>query len=117
MTKPLYLIFFSVAMGVLGQYFFKAGMSKVGIVKFDFFIVKYFFQPLVFTGLICYVLATASWLVILSKSELSFAYPLISLGYIIVVIIGAILFHEKITPLRFLGVVLITLGVFSTIKS
>ncbi|MFH1453745.1 MAG: EamA family transporter [Armatimonadota bacterium] len=117
MQKPLILIVFSVVMGVAGQYFFKLGMSKVGIVNFDWQIIKYFFKPLILMGLVCYAAATASWLVVLSKSELSFAYPLISLGYILVVLVGLIIFKEKVSLLRFLGVLLICGGVFLTIKS
>lgn len=117
MHKPILLIIVSVLLGVAGQYFFKAGMKQVGAVSFNFEIVKYFFRPQVFMGLVCYVLSTASWLVVLSKADISFAYPMLSLGYILVVLIGLVAFQEKVTLIRFLGVILISLGVYFTMKS
>lgn len=117
MYKPMLLILLSVILGVMGQFFFKAGMSHVGAVRFNIEIIRYFFIPQVFLGLVCYVLSTASWLAVLSKSDISFAYPMLSLGYILVVLVGLLFFKEKVTFLRFAGVLLICGGVFLTLRS
>jgi len=117
MQKPILLIIVSVILGVMGQFFFKSGMRQVGAVSFNIEIIKYFFRPQVFIGLICYVLSTASWLAVLSKTDISFAYPLLSVGYILVVLVGLFFFQEKVTWVRLLGVLLICSGVFFTLKS
>jgi multidrug transporter EmrE-like cation transporter len=59
-----------------------------------------------------YVLATAIWLVVLSQEELSFAYPLVGIGYILVAILGKILFNENLTFFRIFGIILIVLGTY-----
>jgi drug/metabolite transporter (DMT)-like permease len=112
----LFLVFICVGMGVIGQLAMKKGMNTIGnigvkdIVSSRIF--EILFQKYVFTGMVFYVLASLLWLVILSQEELSFAYPLISIGYIITTILGKFWFNENVTFFRFLGVLLIFGGVY-----
>lgn len=67
----------------------------------------------VLAGLACYAVSMLFWLAALSKYELSFAYPLLSLSYVLVYL-GAVLwpgFHESASWLRSLGIVVIIIGV------
>ena len=57
------------------------------------------------------------WLVILGRDELSFAYLLGSLNCIIVPLVGIWLFDEQLNRLRFLGTMVIFLGVLITLYS
>lgn len=59
-----------------------------------------------------YVFGSLLWLVILSQAELSFVYPMISIGYVITAILGKLLFNENVTFFRFLGILLIIGGVY-----
>ena len=70
-------------------------------------------NPYCFAGLVSYALSTVCWLAILSKVDLSFAYPMISIGYVAVLLMGAFVFGEEVTLLRWLGVVLIGVGIVS----
>jgi drug/metabolite transporter (DMT)-like permease len=63
------------------------------------------------------VISAASWLVILSRVELSYAYPLISIGYILVMILSKYLFNETLTGYRIAGTLLICGGVFMITRS
>jgi multidrug transporter EmrE-like cation transporter len=56
-------------------------------------------------------------LVILSREELSYAYPMVSLGYLVVVIASFYLFKENVTLLRFAGLLMICLGVSVVARS
>jgi multidrug transporter EmrE-like cation transporter len=112
----LLLILASVILGAFGQIALKQGLNAVGrfelkdlLTSRAFSLVK---EKFILLGIVLYVLATAIWLVVLSQEELSFAYPLIGIGYILVAILGKILFNENLTFFRIFGIVLIVLGVY-----
>jgi multidrug transporter EmrE-like cation transporter len=65
----------------------------------------------VWGGLIVYGLSAVCWLWVLSRAQLSFAYPILSLTFPIVVGLSAVLFSEFISPMRWTGVGLIVVGV------
>ena len=112
----LMLISLCIVMGVIGQLAMKKGMNIVGAVGlkniFSKEIFSILFQKYVFVGIVLYFLAALVWLVVLSQAELSFAYPLISIGYIITAILSWVLFKENLTIIRFLGILLICGGVY-----
>lgn len=51
------------------------------------------------------------WLVVLGRLELSIAYPMLSLGYVVVMLAARWLFHETIPPRRWLGTAFIMAGI------
>ena len=112
----LLLILATVVLAVSGQLSMKKGMTSVGQISLaDLFSKKLFtvvFQPFVFVGIALYISSAALWLVILSQEELSFAYPLISIGYIITAVLSNIFFHESLTIFRIIGILLIMAGVY-----
>jgi len=112
----LILILISVLLGVFGQLSMKRGMTIVGQISLnEFFSARIFsiiLNSYVFLGISLYVAATALWLVVLSNEELSFAYPLISLGYIFVTVFSTIFFGENLTVFRMLGIALIVVGTY-----
>lgn len=112
----LFLILICVGMGVIGQLSMKKGMNIIGnIAVKDILSTRIFeilLQEYVFIGMVFYVLASLLWLVILSQEELSFVYPLISIGYIITAILSKFLFNESLSLFRFLGILLIFGGVY-----
>jgi len=112
----LFLILICVGMGVIGQLSMKKGMNTIGNIGvkdiFSSRISEILLQKYVFIGMVFYVLASFLWLVILSQEELSFVYPLISIGYIITAILSKLFFNESLTLFRFLGILLIFGGVY-----
>ena len=68
-------------------------------------------------GLFVYVFSTAFWLVVLSRMNLSYAYPFVSLSYIIMIVASWQLFNENISGLRVLGSLVVALGVFLVSRS
>jgi drug/metabolite transporter (DMT)-like permease len=67
-------------------------------------------SPLVWTGLTIYGLSVAVWLWILTKVDLSLAYPFVGVSFIVVMLFGAFLLNEAVTPLRMAGTILIAMG-------
>ena len=112
----LILVSVCVIIGVVAQLAMKKGMNMVGPVGlksiFSKDVFSIVFQRYVFIGILLYVLAALVWLVILSQAELSFVYPLISIGYIITAVLSWFLFKENLTLFRFLGILLICGGVY-----
>ena len=67
-------------------------------------------NPWVIAGLATFVISMASHLFVLSKVELSFAYPFLSLAYIAVAVAAWTLFGEDLNQLRVAGIALICVG-------
>lgn len=105
------LILFSVIMGTIGQLFFKAGTRGVKLC-FDNSMVRIFFSPYIIAGLFAYVTATVLFLKVLSQEALSYAYPMISLTYPLVLIFSFLIFKEPIPLMRWVGVLFVMIGVF-----
>jgi multidrug transporter EmrE-like cation transporter len=64
-----------------------------------------------------HVSALGLWIVALSRSELSFAYPFIALGFVATTIAGAWLLNEPVSAMRWVGVGMIVAGVLVVAKS
>lgn len=106
----------SILLGSIAQYLLKIGMTSVNLDK------KLIIKSLVTNipllgGISCYGLSMIFWLYVLSKLELSKAYPLVSLGYVFTLLLGYFLLHEPVNNYKILGVSLIILGVFIITKS
>ncbi len=112
--KNLLLIFISVLLGASGQVLMKKGMQVFGIVTLDNVwsqLVRIFLVPYIAIGFLCFGISAILWLVVISKAELSYAYPLVSFGYVIVVLSSWIFFKEDISLARLAGLAFICLGV------
>lgn len=127
--KNFLLIIFSVVLGVGGQIALKYGVgaaakgpsSKIAS-SLDPRAVITFLQSaatnkFVILGFLLYLISAVSWLIILSRVDLSFAYPLISIGYIIIVILSRLIFNEPVTTYRIAGTILVCAGVFLLLRS
>lgn len=119
--KMVILVLVPVLIGVVGQLFLKKGMLQIGefslksglVAKF----IEIFMNPSVLLGFFFYFLSSILWLIVLSRIELSFAYPLLSVGYILVLIASWYFFNENVTLIRWSGVIVICLGVYLISRS
>jgi len=68
-------------------------------------------SPLVVLGLLCFAVSVVSWLLALSKVDVSEAYPFVALGIVITAVAGHVLLGEPLDHLRILGIVTIVAGV------
>jgi drug/metabolite transporter (DMT)-like permease len=113
--RPIFLLLLSVASASSGQVLFKKGLLMTGEITLKSSVIggllKMVFQPLVFSGLILYVISTLLWLLALSKTTLSFAYPFTALTFILVMVSSRVIFMESIPNLRYFGIVLIVMGI------
>lgn len=108
---------FSVVGGAMGQLLMKAGLQGVPTDSVQAVISGFLSAPasalMLIGGLTFYAAAMPAWIIALKRFELSFAYPLISLGYLIVYV-GAFYWpgmQESITWQKTIGLSLIVVGV------
>jgi drug/metabolite transporter (DMT)-like permease len=122
MNRYLPLILLGVLLNAFAQIALKQGMRTIG--HFDFSLenvlpvgTRVMLNPFVVAGLFCYVVSVIVWLMALSRVEVSYAYPLLSVGYIVAAFAGQMLFQEALTPVRWAGILVICLGVFLVTRS
>jgi len=68
-------------------------------------------NPWVLSGFAAAFLASLTWMLAMRKLELSYAYPFMSLNFVLVLLAGAMLFGESVNRAKLAGVALIALGV------
>ncbi|MFZ3101852.1 MAG: EamA family transporter [Desulfitobacteriaceae bacterium] len=105
---------FSIFLGATGQFLFRLGMlhfGKVSIVSIWRQLFGVIFTPTIFLGFICFGISSILWLVIISRWQLNFAYPLVALGYVFVIIYGTVFLQEALTLPKVIGIVIILIGI------
>ena len=111
-----------ILLNVCGHVFLKVGMNQVGAIETKS-AIQYGFDSItnlfVILGLAGYVSSVTGYIVVLSKTQLSVAYPiLMSSGYALVVLVSYLFLKEPFSPLKWFGISLILLGVvFVSIKA
>ncbi|MDO9146198.1 EamA family transporter [Hydrogenophaga sp.] len=110
-----YYIFATIAFTVYGQLILKWRMVQLGEMpiasaeKLRYLLVAVF-DPAIFSGFVAAFLASLAWMAAMTKFELSYAYPLMSLNFVIVLILSAWLLHEPVTLNKTIGIILIVAG-------
>jgi len=75
------------------------------------FIAHLLMNPWVLSGVAATFLAGVSWMLALTKFQLSYAYPFTSLVYMLVLLSGVLLFNDSTSPGRLLGTAVVMVGV------
>lgn len=116
------LILTGVLLNAAAQLLLKAGTNAVG--RFAFTLpnalpvaTRFAFEPHIAGGIACYVASLVVWIMALSRVEVSVAYPMLSIGYVVNALAAWYLFGEAVTPLRLAGIAIIILGVFMVARS
>ena len=110
------LILFGVFFNTIAQLFLKQGMLLIGNINlhmselFSAF-YKIVISPYIVLGMCCYIISFCIWLIVLSKVEVSYAYPLLSIGYIITAIFGYYFWGESLGVYKIVGIIFICIGV------
>ncbi len=116
------LIMTGVLLNAGAQLLLKAGTNAVG--KFEFSAanivpvgMKLAFEPHIMGGLACYVVSVVVWILGLSRVEVSIAYPMLSVGYVLNAVAAWYLFGESMTAQKLVGIAFIVAGVFLVARS
>ena len=104
------LLLVAILVGVVGQLLFKYGMSRRPDFRLGDIAVLIRDLPIV-GGFCCYAIATLLYFQVLADLDLSVAYPTVSLGYVLVIIMSRVLFDEPVSLTRWLAAITICAGV------
>lgn len=116
------LVLTGVLLNAGAQLLLKAGTNAVGHFEFTGANIvpvgwRLATEPHIAGGIACYVISVVVWILALSRTEVSIAYPMLSIGYVVNALAAWWLFGEAVTPARLLGIGVIILGVFVVARS
>jgi len=116
------LLMTGVLLNAGAQLLLKAGTNAVGVFAFsgDNLVPvgwKLATEPHIIGGLACYVISVIVWILALSRVEVSIAYPMLSIGYVVNALAAWYLFGEAVTLTRLAGIGIIIIGVYIVARS
>ena len=121
MYLALTLVLICVVAGAIGQIFLKKGIIAVGGFQlseiFSMKIFTVFLNPAIFAGLVLYVISMVLWLVAMTSFDISFMYPLVSIGYVLTAFFAMTFLGEHVSVMRWMGIIMIVGGVFFIIRT
>ncbi|MHC4538587.1 MAG: EamA family transporter [Planctomycetota bacterium] len=114
-------ILLTIVFSVYGQLIIKQQVNSVasfpsGLNVIPFVIKFILTRPLVLSGFLTAFLGSITWIKALSKFELSYAYPFMSLNFVLVVLLSFWVFKEEVNLHKVFGLILICMGVFIVSK-
>lgn len=114
-------IFGCILFTVYGQLVLKWRMNLKGTLPDDtidklIFMAKLFLDPWLLSGFASAFIASLFWMAAMTKFEISFAYPFMSLSFVLVFVLSIYIFDETFTWGKILGLLLIIAGIFITVK-
>jgi multidrug transporter EmrE-like cation transporter len=118
--KYLY-IFLTVILSVYGQLVLKWRLDEKGDLpdvfkgKVNYFI-EIFFDFWVISSFLSAFLASFTWMLALTEFDLSFAYPFMSLSFLLVFFLSAYFFNEEINSNKIIGLCLVVFGLIIFVK-
>lgn len=115
-------ILISVLLNCMAQLCMKKGMMLIGEVSGGLQGLAAVFPSMITNAYlwisgVCYVISFLLWLVVLSKVDVSYAYPFLSIGYVLSAVVGYFAFQEVVTPMRVAGIIVICFGVILISRS
>lgn len=110
------LVLTGVLLNATAQLLIKAGAATAG--QFSFTAgqilragLHFATQWQILAGLACYAISVVVWILALTRVQVSIAYPMLSLGYVVTAFAAWWLFGESLTPQKLLGIAIIIAGV------
>jgi drug/metabolite transporter (DMT)-like permease len=110
------LIMLSFTLSASAQIVLKHGVNQIAersgplVAKMDS-VREVLRTPAIWLGLLLFGVSAVVWLLVLSRTSLSFAYPFTALTYGVILIFDRTVLHEEVSRLRWFGVFLIMLGI------
>ncbi|MFV9503843.1 MAG: EamA family transporter [Oscillochloridaceae bacterium umkhey_bin13] len=114
---PVFLLLLTAStLTVIGEVLLKLGVNavneRVGAFSLDPDVLWATFTDWrVVLGFVLVFGGALFWLGVISRVNLSFAYPLLALNYVIILIPSRFILNEAITPTKILGAVIVVVGV------
>jgi multidrug transporter EmrE-like cation transporter len=109
-------IFLTIFLGLYGQVVLKWQVNLADPPPGDWpgqaaYLLRMLLNPWVLSSLAAAFLGMLSWMLALTKTDLSYAYPFTSLSFVLILVASTFFFHEPVTPAKIAGMVLIVAGI------
>ena len=117
------IVLFGVLLNAAAQLLLKAGAASVGPMRAgagrDWLATAGSLaqHPGIAGGLACYAISVVVWIVALSRVDVSIAYPMLSIGYVVGALLAWWLFGESVSAQRWVGIGVIVVGVVLVARS
>ena len=116
------LVLIAVVAMTAAQLLLKKGVLAVGgtpqtLGDLGLFLSKACTNPYIISALFLGLITASAWIAALSKAELSHIYPFMALSFVLVALFSLLIFKEDVTVLRWMGIVVICVGVFLVSRS
>ena len=123
MFQSFMLILASILLSVVGQFLLKTGANQLGAIgasaagRLGATIFSVATNVPIIGGLACYGLGAVTWILVLTRVPLSWAYPILALNQVLILLVAWLFLGEQVNALRWAGVLLIITGVFLVSRS
>ena len=115
---PLVLLLVAIGLSATGEVLLKLGMRQFGAFSITpVNVLRAFTMPSVLGGFALIFSGSLFWLATISRADLSWAYPLLALGYVLVVVVSWAVLNETLSPLRVAGLAVICVGLVMVARS
>ena len=116
------LIALTIVFTVVGQLLRKYGTQQLGsfpasLLETPTFLLRALTNSWIILGLASAVIAALAWIGAVSLSDISFAYPFMSLAIVLVLVLSPVVLGESVPVARWLGVALVCLGLLITART
>ena len=116
------LVLTGVLLNAVAQLALKASVSDTGIINLDLQSLLTSAGSLasnlwLWLGLLCYAISVVVWILALSRVDVSIAYPMLSIGYIVNAVAAWQLFGEPMSLGKVVGIGIIIVGVYVLARS
>jgi multidrug transporter EmrE-like cation transporter len=88
-----------------------AGQLPANAAEKIIFLLQLFLNPWIISGFASAFLASLAWMAAMSKFPLNYAYPFMSLSFVLVLLISPLLLNEAISVFKIIGMLLIIFGI------
>jgi multidrug transporter EmrE-like cation transporter len=94
-----------------------AGSLPAGAVDRIQFVAALLLTPWIWLAIACTFLAGVSWMLALTRFDLSYAFPFTGVSFLVMLLAGAFMFNEHVTAARAVGTLFVLLGLIVVVRS
>lgn len=116
------LVLLTLLLTVYGQLVLKWQLDRAGPPPFGgldklLFLLRQLLNPWIASGLLAAFAASIAWMATMTRMELGYAYPFMSLAFVIVMVFGVAFLGETLTPAKVIGTLLVITGLVVIARS
>lgn len=110
-----FFILLTLAFTVYGQLVLKWQMGGAGPLPHSHwdklgFLLQQFMNPWILSGFISAFVASLAWMAAMTRFELNYAYPFMSLAFVIVMVLGVLFLGEAVNTSKVVGTLMVVAG-------